>query len=109
MRELKFRVWDTKLKIMTPWYPTIPFDSKELIVTQCIGIKDKKGCEIYEGDILRLKYQCQTGQPLTQNEDEVIITTTLMVRFKTTIIPINPWQYDYNSFEIIGNRFQKKL
>jgi uncharacterized phage protein (TIGR01671 family) len=66
MREIKFRAWDTKEKewvdgahgmaFVDPDYKTNAFwldPTKEIILMQYTGLKDKNGKEIYEGDIVR--------------------------------------------------------
>lgn len=62
MREIKFRFWDLELKKMYHRNPlTYDFCTpKSIVPLQYTGLKDKKGKDIYEGDILsdfiKIKY-----------------------------------------------------
>jgi len=57
MREIKFRVWDEEMKIMT----FVPDKNAEAFclklplknVMQYTGLHDKNGKEIYEGDLIK--------------------------------------------------------
>lgn len=75
MREIKFRIWDAENKEMLKvqeldFEPTFYggriairpdqyndyFDTGDMILMQYAGLKDKNGKEIYEGDILKDKW-----------------------------------------------------
>lgn len=83
MNNLKFRVWDKKLKLLG-YVSYIDFDNKKIIyrngfvncylnfedveIMQSTGFHDKNGVEIFEGDIINSGYLFK-GSPF-EEEDE---------------------------------------
>ena len=63
MREIKFRAWNEVLEKMYNWYEFLNTNMKNtfiapestgMILMQYTGLKDKKGKEIYERDIVKI-------------------------------------------------------
>lgn len=117
MREIKFRAWDKKLKIMsTPFTLLEAFHDYFLLTTdmdvmQYTGIKDPTGKEIYEGDIVKAEkstFQCETPlevrfgfyHPL----DEVEYGWYVKGKFESSLVWYEIDKLDY--LEVIGNIYE---
>jgi uncharacterized phage protein (TIGR01671 family) len=56
MREIKFRAWDkckSRMVFFDLWDSEVSIPASDSPIMQYIGLKDKNGREIYEGDILK--------------------------------------------------------
>jgi uncharacterized phage protein (TIGR01671 family) len=112
-REIKFRSWNNKYKIMLPASNTINLpnpvmDHNEYIYMQYTGFKDKDGIEIYEDDIVEYIFQ-----ELFKNKK--IITLIEWDNEYTGFYPFNEkfehWsdeltQILWDSIKIIGNKYE---
>lgn len=118
-REIKFRAWDrdTKYMLYNDIYPKTKRDwdlceqsldvmlgviELDYDLMQCVGLKDKNGKEIYEGDIL--------GILRVGNQVDIIgkiIFDTDLLSF--TVEKVNGgWDYltHFSSLEVIGNIYE---
>ena len=108
MREIKFRIWDTENKEMLKvqeldFEPTFYggriairpdqyndyFDTEDMILMQYIGLHDKNGKEIYEGDIVR-KFNGIIGKVIYEHSEFIIDVT-------------NNKKLDYGRLDLIEN------
>ena len=114
-REIRFRVWDDVEKKMYQWedmcwkWMMHQLNNPEIhSVMQYIGIKDKNGKEVYEGDILKIAYEIgdeeeikvveycgHEGYPAFDFKDNEMESNGLSVAFNQN-----------DTFEIIGNIYQ---
>jgi hypothetical protein len=77
MREIKFRYYDTHAKKMVNWHEAkllrfVQFQIISANVMMSIGIQDKKGVDIYEGDYLVDYY------PIDEEDDSKGLQESLM-------------------------------
>lgn len=129
MNNLKFRVWDKKLKLLgTVSY--IDFDSKKIIyrnnfvgyyvkfedveIMQSTGFKDKNGVEIFIGDIVNCGYLF-TGSPFEEEDDYTedigvikIVNCGAVVKINGDFECLVDVLNNCEDFEIIGNIYENK-
>lgn len=114
MRYIKFRAWDPENKemldieklfwengellIQTTMYVDY-LELSDLILMQFIGLKDKNGKEIFEGDIVNIEYQ----ETIVENAE--IVNKGANFYAETNA---DDWELDgYCSIEIIGNKYER--
>ena len=124
MREIKFRVWDKTFKMMlSPELVDIDFNEgkievttdtlryeevytdeiKDFVLMQYTNLKDKNGKEIYEGDILKVKFDTET--------------INLYVRYdmgEYLLVKYGEWEDSlyacmwFHEVEVVGNIYENK-
>ena len=114
MRVIKFRAWYNQTNEMINWNEiqecvrNIDWDDfmADCELMQYTGLKDKNGVEIYEGDIVRIKY--------SDNGDSYTEVVTVIYENGRGYSPFN-WEYicdgcdcglNINIIEVIGNIHQ---
>lgn len=117
MREIKFRCWDKENKemldveylhwddctgefsIRTTMYSDY-FDTEDMILMQYVGLKDKNGKEIYEGDIVKI--DCPTMKMTGEIKYSEMSATFFIY---DEIIEETLW-YQKEELEVIGNIYE---
>lgn len=110
MREIKFRAWDYDLrymtevisldfreKLITAWNDSpIDFDDKNVRLMQYTGLKDSKGVDIYEGDIVNGAYM---------DKPRAVTYSTPLARF-TIGNKFNFTALEQNDLIVVGNIYE---
>ena len=103
MREIKFRSWDNRNKVMDfPDNIANDIDGDKYQIMQYIGLKDKNGKEIYEGDIIKA--------------GEDVISIGWNTKYASFCLMKNGWMYDHyfgeaadpEQCEVLGNIYKNK-
>lgn len=129
-RVFKFRVWDTRLKryidfgcfhgqlnyddfLLTTTgelFAVAPYEKEDFVIQQFTGFKDKKGREIYEGDVLRShsKFLVGFGQYKDAEHEGHTGFWLKSEKFNSEPFGFGEW-YDEKiseKYEVVGNIFE---
>jgi len=128
-REIKFRVWEVLNKVMlgngvaceylhhcVTGIRNIPASDayrESYIIMQYTGLKDKKGKEIYEGDIVKYTFKWETYIPDSEESYDNVSIKNREVLFADGAFRMKDEsgtlsQARDNNIEVIGNIYENK-